>query len=82
MKKQNRDLILITKQNELSKTEIEQTIIGLDFVLLSVENFVSVCKSCEVFDLKKYKIYRATNDVAYYLRNKYTKPYIFIFNRN
>ena len=82
MKNLNRDLLLITKKNELNQTELEQTIVSLDSVLFEAESFQSICTANEVFDLNKYKIYSSQKDVAFYIRNKSNKPYIFINNKN
>jgi len=82
MKKLNRDLLLVTKKNELNQTELEQAIISLDMVLFEVESFGSVCAANEVFDLNKYKIYTSQDKVAFYIRNKCNKPFIFISNKN
>lgn len=82
MKNFNRDLLLVTKKNELNQSELEQTIVALDVVLYEVESFSNICCANEVFDLNKFKIYSSTKDVAFYIRNKAHKPYVFISNKN
>lgn len=82
MKNLNRDLLLVTKKSELNQTELEQTIVDLDIVLYQVEHFTSICVSNEVFDLNKYRTYTSVKDVAFYIRNKSNKPYVFISNKN
>ncbi len=82
MKNLNRDLLLITKKIELNQTELEQTIVSLDSVLYEVEGFKNICIANEVFDLNKYKIYNSQKDVAFYIKNKSNKPFIFINNKN
>ncbi len=78
MKNGSRDLLVVTKKVGLGSAELEQTIIELDSVLYQVENFTSVCMASEVIDLNKYKIYKSINDVAFYIRNKSKKPFVFI----
>ena len=82
MKNLNRDLLLVTKKNELNQTELEQTIVDLDVVLYQVESTKSICIANEIFDLNKYKIYTSMKDVAFYIRNKSNKPFVFISNKN
>ena len=82
MKNLNRDLLLVTKKNELNQTELEQTIISLDSVLYEAESIKSICMANEVFDLNKYKIYTSKKDVAFYINNKSNKPFVFISNKN
>lgn len=82
MKNLSRDLLLITKKNELNQTELEQTIVSLDVVLFQAERFASVCISNEVYDVNKFKIYTSIKDVAFYIRNKSNKPFVFISNKN
>lgn len=74
--------MLVTKKNNLNKTEIEQTIIGLDKVLVSVEKFNSICNACEIIDLNKYKIITNRKQVAFYVTNKQHKKFVFICNKN
>jgi hypothetical protein len=82
MKNLNRDLLLVTKKNELNKTELEQTIVDLEMVLFEAESFSSICLANEVFDLNKFRIYRSIKDVAFYIRNKAHKPFVFVSNKN
>jgi hypothetical protein len=82
MKNLNRDLLVITKKNGLDRDELEQTIIGLNTVLFQAESLTSICSANEVFDLNKYKTYTSKKDVAFYIKNKSNKPFIFISSKN
>jgi hypothetical protein len=61
---------------------LAQAIISLDSVLYQAEDFASICSANEIFDLNKYKIYTSSKDVAYYIKNKSHKEFIFICNKN
>ena len=82
MKNLNRDLLVITKKNGLDRNELEQTIIGLNTVLYEAESLTNICLANEVFDLNKYKKYTSKNDVAFYIKHKSNKPFIFISSKN
>lgn len=82
MKKLNRDLLVVTKNETINKNDLEQTILDLNQLLLHVECFSSLCISSEVFDLNKYKTIRNYNQVGYYINNKSQKPFVFIYNKN
>jgi hypothetical protein len=82
MNNQNRDLLVITKNIELSTTELEETIINLDTILFAVENQNSFCIANEIIDINRYKIYSKPNQVSVYINNNKIKPFVFIFNKN
>ena len=82
MKNLNRDLLLISKKSELNETELANAIISLDTVLYQAENFASICTANEIFDLNKYKVITSPKDVAFYIKNKSQKEFIFISNKN
>lgn len=82
MKKLNRDLLLVSKKSELNETELAEAIISLDSILYQAENFASICTANEIFDLNKYKVITVAKEVAFYIKNKSQKDFIFISNKN
>jgi hypothetical protein len=82
MQNLNRDLLVITKRNVLNQQELENTILALNPILFTVENFSAICGATEVFDLNSYTTHKKFKKVAKYIRFSPNKAYVFFANKN
>jgi len=82
MKRGNRDLLVLTKNDELSEVEFEQEVECLNSLLYHTESFENFCIVNEIIDVNKLKI---TQDVYRFQKlifQKEMKPFVFISNKN
>jgi hypothetical protein len=82
MKKHNRDLLILRKEEVEDQTSIEQEIISLNTLLQSVEMSESICQAYEFFDLNNYKISHKASLISRALNAGALKPFQFLINRN
>ncbi len=78
----NRDLLVLTNKIHLDPAQMEQEVISLQELLLTVENSKSFCIANEVIDLNRYKIITKPLLVQQAIDLKGNKPFIFINCKN
>lgn len=78
----NRDLLLLTKKEELHPEEFKREIAFLSKLLDSSESLRSFCIANEVININSYKIIQKPFLVEKFATEKYLKPFIFFFNKN
>ncbi len=82
MRKLKRDLILLRKEDQLDELNIEREVECLDYLLQMVETISSLSRAHELIDMNRYKIYQDTFTVSKALKQKESKPFQFIINKN
>ena len=82
MKSPNRDLLVLLKDEYMSEHAIEKEVERLNAMLFDVESFENIAQSHELIDLNKYRIFPQKNKVLQVLREKESKPFVFLFNMN
>ncbi len=78
----NRDLLVVANKEEINTDELNRTISHLNSLLYHTDSLMSLCTANEVFDLNKYKILTQPQQVAQYIKNKLSTPFIFLSNKN
>ncbi len=82
MKKPNRDLLVLLKdefQNDLSmEMELEQ----LNEILFHTETIENYCIASEVFDMNKFKMIEDRKKLSRLLNQSELKPFQFLINKN
>lgn len=82
MKKSNRDLLVVLKQELLSPSAIEKEIDGLHELLFHTERLNSFVAAHELIDLNKYKIHKNEFEIKKLIRSRKDKPFVFLNNLN
>jgi hypothetical protein len=82
MKRPNRDLLVLVKEDQLNQDAIELELSRLNQLLVDLETVDNLCMAHEVADLNSYRMllkFQQVNDV---IRKKELKPFVFILNKN
>lgn len=82
MKKPNRDLLVLVKDERLNEAAMEFELEQLNQILLALETVECLCVVHEVFDLNKYKILAKEKQIRQVLQKKELRPFVFISNKN
>ena len=82
MKKPNRDLLVLVKDEKLNEAAMEFELEQLNRILLALETVECLCIVHEVFDLNKYRILSAEKQIKEVLQKKELKAFVFISNKN
>ena len=82
MNEANRDLLLLNKSDVLSQEEIEREVELLNTLLYHTENWESFCVANEILDINRRKIIQKPVKIQRILRDKKTRPFVFINNKN
>lgn len=82
MKTGNRDLLVLSKSEELSENEFEQEVECLNVLLYHVENFENFCMVNEVLDVNRHKIITNHRRIKKLIFQQNARPFIFISNKN
>ena len=82
MSRQNRDLLVLTKKNTMTPTELEHEVELIIELLYHVENAKALCIPNEIIDLNRYKIITKAHLIQKLIRDKEMKPFVFICNKN
>lgn len=78
----NRDLLVLTNQEYLSKEELDKELSFLNTVLYPVENWDAFCTANEIIDINRRKIISKVHLVQKILRDHPNKAFVFISNKN
>ena len=82
MKKANRDLLVLFKEELMSPQAIEHEVGLLHELLYTVEKIENLVTAHEVINLNSYKIYNQFNIIRNTIRRKELKPFVFLNNKN
>ena len=82
MKRPNRDLLVLMKDERLDEDEIQNELEQLNQLLMYFETADNICLSHEVFDMNRYRIIRKPQQVQKIIDQKDVKPFVFISNKN
>lgn len=82
MKKVNRDLLVLCKEQDQNAYMIERNMAFLHDLLFEAERIDNFIQSHELIDLNKYKIYKTPFQIKKWIRNKADKPFSFLNNLN
>ncbi len=78
----NRDLLVLSKSDELSPEELEHELLLLNTLLYHTENWETFCIANEVLDVNRHKVIRNPEKMQRILREKKDKPFVFTCNKN
>ncbi len=82
MKKPNRDLLVLVKEESLSQEAIEFELEQLHRLLVNSETVDCMCVAHEVADLNRYKILQKSHFIRDVIKYKDLKPFVFLINKN
>jgi hypothetical protein len=82
MQEPNRDLLVLTKANLMSQSELARQIEQLHAMLFHTENWDAFSQANEIIDLNRHKILRKPFLIQKVLTEKRQKPFVFVFNKN
>lgn len=82
MKRQNRDLLLLRKDDVLDEKSIEMEISALNELLQQVETTAALCIAYELIDINRFKILHDQLSISRVLKPNALKPFQFLVNRN
>lgn len=82
MNPRNRDLLVLTKRENMNDSELEHEIEVLNDLFYLVECSNAVCVANEIIDVNRYRIIRKGPAVRQALRERRHKPFVFISNNN
>jgi len=79
---QNRDLLVLTKKVTMNARQLKQEVEQLNELLFHVEDAFSFCTANEVIDVNRYKIIQKPYKIQQAIRERGSKPFVFISNKN
>jgi len=82
MKNEKRDLIVLSNNEIIDPIAMGNQVEALNKLLLSVENLHCFCIANEIIDINRYKIIQKPHLIQQMIRERMTKPFVFIFNKN
>jgi hypothetical protein len=82
MTPQNRDLLVLTKKQKMNQQELEHEVELLVDLLYEAEKFDTFCIANEIIDLNRYKIIQKPFVIQKIIRQKRSRPFVFISNKN
>jgi hypothetical protein len=82
MKRPNRDLLVLVKEESLNKDAIEFELEQLNKLLVNSETVDCLCVAHEIADLNRYKILNKSHHIRDVIKHKELKPFVFILNKN
>jgi F0F1-type ATP synthase alpha subunit len=82
MKASDRDLLVLVKGEYLNDQFMEEELEQLNNLLFHYETVENFCVAHEVFDVSKYKIVTKPKGIREILKQKQSKPFQFICNKN
>ena len=82
MKASDRDLLVLVKDEFMNDHFMEKELEQLNNLLFHYETVENFCVAHEVFDVSKYKIVTKAKGIRKILKQKQTKPFQFICNKN
>ena len=78
----NRDLLVLTKKVTMNAKQLKQEVEQLNELLYHVEDLNSFCTANEIIDVNRYKIIQKPYLIRQAIRERGTKPFVFISNKN
>jgi hypothetical protein len=82
MKKTNRDLLVVFKQELMSESAIKEEMDSLGDLLSPIERVDSLAICHELIDLNTYKQYNNHLIVKTTIRQQTLKPFVFLYCKN
>jgi hypothetical protein len=82
MKRPNRDLLVLVKKRSMTDEAIEREVDLINRLLFMVETIDNLCVCCECIDLDKRRISHTRKHIVESLREKPSKPFVFVLNLN
>jgi len=82
MSPQNRDLLVLTKNQTMNPKEIEHEVELLVDLLYEAEKIDAFCIANEIIDVNRYKIIYKPHQIQKLIRQRKMKPFVFISNKN
>lgn len=82
MKKPNRDLLVMLKQELMTPASMQHEINGLHDLLFDAERLDNFVTAHELIDLNRYKIYKSDFEIKKFVRTKGEKPFQFLYPLN
>jgi len=82
MKRPNRDLLVLMKDECLDEDAMQNELEQLNQLLMYFETADNICLSHEVFDMNRYKIIRKTEQVQKIITRHEVKAFVFVCNKN
>ena len=82
MKTGNRDLLVLTKHDDLDAEALEYELELLGRILYTTESIHNFCIANEVIDINRYKIIQLPHLIERAIRTRIDKPFVFISNKN
>ncbi|NDC77775.1 MAG: hypothetical protein EBZ67_07885 [Chitinophagia bacterium] len=82
MKRPNRDLLVLVKKRSMTDEAIEREVELINRLLFAVETIDNLCVCCECIDLDKRRISHTRKQIVQSLREKPSKPFVFVLNLN
>lgn len=82
MKRPNRDLLVLVKDEKLNEAAMEFELEQLNRILLALETVECLCRVHEVFDLNRYKLHTREHKIREVLQKKDLKAFVFLSNKN
>jgi hypothetical protein len=79
---QNRDLLVLTKKTAMNAKQLKHEVELLNDLLYHVENLMSFCTANEIVDVNKYRIIQKPHLIQKAIRERGSKPFVFISNKN
>ena len=82
MKSPNRDLLVLVKDEFMTEKSIELEVARLNRLLYTVESHEHICTASEVIDMNRYRTSRNRRSIMALIREKNSKPFVFLNNLN
>jgi hypothetical protein len=79
---QNRDLLVLTKNQTMNQKELEHAVELLVDLLYEAEKMDAFCIANEIIDVNRYKIIDKPRLIQQIIRQKKVKPFVFVSNKN
>jgi hypothetical protein len=78
----NRDLLVLSRAEELSPEEMERELTQLNAILYHAERWESFCTANEIIDINRHKIIIAPNRIQKILKREKQKAFVFVNGKN
>jgi hypothetical protein len=82
MKRPNRDLLVLVKKRSMTDEAIEREVESINRLLFTVETIDNLCICCECIDLDRRRISHTRKHIVQGLREKPSRPFVFVLNLN
>jgi hypothetical protein len=82
MKNGSRDLLFMSKSDEINEQAFEHELQCLNNILYQVESFSNFSLVNEIIDVNAGKVIRKKQQIQRILLEKKHKPFVFIYNKN